>query len=115
MGTERGGRGSPACSISAMSRSTPSAPIHYALLATNFGLSFWVCLPLARHPRRVLGVLLGFPCCGCAATISPSSRLPLARSSRLVIINWQSLTGGAERRHRHSPANPVRHSALGGR
>jgi branched-chain amino acid transport system permease protein len=27
----------------------------YALLATYFGLSFWICLPLAGHPRRPSG------------------------------------------------------------
>ena len=33
----------------------------YALLATNFGLSFWVCLPLAGILAAFCGVLLGFP------------------------------------------------------
>jgi branched-chain amino acid transport system permease protein len=33
----------------------------YALLATNFGLSFWVCLPLAGILAAFWGVLLGFP------------------------------------------------------
>ena len=33
----------------------------YALLATTFGLSFWVCLPLAGILAAFWGVLLGFP------------------------------------------------------
>ena len=33
----------------------------YALLATNFGWSFWVCLPLAGILAAFGGVLLGFP------------------------------------------------------
>ncbi|MGC2810634.1 MAG: DUF3382 domain-containing protein, partial [Bradyrhizobium sp.] len=33
----------------------------YALLATNFGLSFWICLPLAGILASLWGVLLGFP------------------------------------------------------
>ena len=33
----------------------------YALLATNFGWSFWVCLPLAGILAAFWGVLLGFP------------------------------------------------------
>src|SRR3981189_3696078 len=33
----------------------------YALLAPNFGLSFWICLPLAGILAAFFGVLLGFP------------------------------------------------------
>ena len=33
----------------------------YALLATTFGLSFWICLPLAGILAAFWGVLLGFP------------------------------------------------------
>src|SRR3712207_7910385 len=33
----------------------------YALLAQYFGLSFWVCLPLAGILAAFWGVLLGFP------------------------------------------------------
>jgi len=33
----------------------------YALLATNFDLSFWICLPLAGILAAFWGVLLGFP------------------------------------------------------
>ncbi len=33
----------------------------YALLATNFGLSFWVCLPLAGILAAFWGMMLGFP------------------------------------------------------
>ena len=33
----------------------------YALLSTTFGLSFWVCLPLAGILAAFWGVLLGFP------------------------------------------------------
>jgi len=32
-----------------------------ALLATKFGRSFWVCLPLAGSLAALWGVLLGFP------------------------------------------------------
>src|SRR5665647_1234649 len=33
----------------------------YALLATTYGLSFWICLPLAGILAAFFGVLLGFP------------------------------------------------------
>ena len=41
----------------------------YALLATTFGLSFWVCLPLAGSSRRCGASFSASRCCGCAATI----------------------------------------------
>ena len=33
----------------------------YALLAHHFGLSFWICLPLAGILAAFWGILLGFP------------------------------------------------------
>ena len=33
----------------------------YALLSTTFGLSFWICLPLAGIMAAFAGILLGFP------------------------------------------------------
>src|SRR3712207_8320130 len=33
----------------------------YALLATTYGLSFWVCLPVAGILAAFWGILLGFP------------------------------------------------------
>ena len=33
----------------------------YALLSTTFGLSFWICLPLAGILAALWGVILGFP------------------------------------------------------
>jgi len=72
--------GSPGCSTSATSRFYAVGAYSYALLATNFGLSFWVCLPRpASSPRS--GRAAGFPVCGCAATTSPLSRWRSARSS----------------------------------
>src|SRR5205085_11028214 len=33
----------------------------YALLALNFSLSFWICLPLAGLLAALFGIALGFP------------------------------------------------------
>ena len=33
----------------------------YALIATTFGWSFWICLPLAGVFAAFFGILLGFP------------------------------------------------------
>ena len=44
----------------------------YALLAKNFGLSFWVLLPLAGISPRSGASCSASRCCGCAAIIWPS-------------------------------------------
>jgi len=56
---------------SAMSRSTRSARIPTAP-GDDVRLSFWICLPLAGILAALWGMILGFPCCACAATISRS-------------------------------------------
>ena len=66
----------------------------YALLATNFGLSFWVCLPLAGILAAFCGVLLGFPVLRLRGDYLAIVTLAFGEIIRLVIINWQSLTGG---------------------
>jgi branched-chain amino acid transport system permease protein len=66
----------------------------YALLATNFGLSFWECLPLAGILAALWGVMLGFPVLRLRGDYLAIVTLAFGEIIRLVIINWQSLTGG---------------------
>ena len=66
----------------------------YALLATNFGLSFWICLPLAGILAAMWGVMLGFPVLRLRGDYLAIVTLAFGEIIRLVIINWQSLTGG---------------------
>ncbi|WP_420133878.1 high-affinity branched-chain amino acid ABC transporter permease LivM [Rhodopseudomonas sp.] len=66
----------------------------YALLATNFDLSFWVCLPLAGILAAFWGILLGFPVLRLRGDYLAIVTLAFGEIIRLVIINWQSLTGG---------------------
>ena len=66
----------------------------YALLSTNFGLSFWICLPLAGILAAFAGVLLGFPVLRLRGDYLAIVTLAFGEIIRLVIINWQSLTGG---------------------
>ncbi len=66
----------------------------YALLATNFDLSFWVCLPLAGILAACWGVLLGFPVLRLRGDYLAIVTLAFGEIIRLVITNWQSLTGG---------------------
>jgi len=66
----------------------------YALLATTFGLSFWTCLPLAGFLASLWGVMLGFPVLRLRGDYLAIVTLAFGEIIRLVIINWQSLTGG---------------------
>jgi branched-chain amino acid transport system permease protein len=66
----------------------------YALLATSFGLSFWICLPLAGIMAAFWGVLLGFPVLRLRGDYLAIVTLAFGEIIRLVLINWQSFTGG---------------------
>lgn len=66
----------------------------YGLLATNFDLSFWVCLPLAGILAAFCGVLLGFPVLRLRGDYLAIVTLAFGEIIRLVILNWQDLTGG---------------------
>ena len=66
----------------------------YGLLSTSFGLSFWVCLPLAGILAAFWGVLLGFPVLRLRGDYLAIVTLAFGEIIRLVILNWQELTGG---------------------
>jgi len=66
----------------------------YALLATNFGLTFWECLPLAGILAAFWGILLGFPVLRLRGDYLAIVTLAFGEIIRLVLLNWQSLTGG---------------------
>jgi branched-chain amino acid transport system permease protein len=66
----------------------------YALIATTFGLSFWICLPLAGILAAFWGVLLGFPVLRLRGDYLAIVTLAFGEIIRLVLINWQSLTNG---------------------
>ena len=66
----------------------------YALIATNFGLSFWVCLPIAGILACFWGILLGFPVLRLRGDYLAIVTLAFGEIIRLVLINWQSVTGG---------------------
>ena len=66
----------------------------YALLSTQLGLSFWLCLPLAGIFAAFWGVLLGFPVLRLRGDYLAIVTLAFGEIIRLVLLNWQSLTGG---------------------
>ena len=68
----------------------------YALLAINFGLSFWICLPLAGILASFWGILLGFPVLRLRGDYLAIVTLAFGEIIRLVLLNWQSLTHGPD-------------------
>jgi branched-chain amino acid transport system permease protein len=66
----------------------------YALLAQHFGLSFWLCLPLAGIFAAFWGILLGFPVLRLRGDYLAIVTLAFGEIIRLVLLNWQSFTGG---------------------
>jgi branched-chain amino acid transport system permease protein len=66
----------------------------YALLAQFFGLSFWVCLPLAGILAAFWGILLGFPVLRLRGDYLAIVTLAFGEIIRIVLLNWVSVTGG---------------------
>jgi branched-chain amino acid transport system permease protein len=66
----------------------------YALIAQNFGLSFWICLPLAGILAAFAGLLLGFPVLRLRGDYLAIVTLGFGEIIRLILLNWQNFTGG---------------------
>jgi branched-chain amino acid transport system permease protein len=76
----------------------------YALISTTVvqlpGLQwlgpwmFWVCLPIAGLMAAFLGVILGFPVLRLRGDYLAIVTLAFGEIIRLVLINWDSVTGG---------------------
>ena len=68
----------------------------YALLATQFGLSFWWCLPIAGLFAAAFGVLLGYPTLRLRGDYLAIVTLGFGEIIRLVLLNWTDLTHGPD-------------------
>jgi len=66
----------------------------YALLAHYFGLSFWLCLPLAGVLAAMSGVLLGFPVLRLRGDYFAIVTLGFGEIIRIILVNWYQFTGG---------------------
>jgi branched-chain amino acid transport system permease protein len=66
----------------------------FALLAQDFNLGFWECLPLAGILAALWGVFLGFPVLRLRGDYLAIVTLAFGEIIRLVITNWVNLTGG---------------------
>lgn len=68
----------------------------YALLATYFGLSFWICLPLAGILAAFWGIILGFPVLRLRGDYLAIVTLAFGEIIRIVLLNWYQFTGGPD-------------------
>jgi len=66
----------------------------YALLAKEFGLSFWLLLPMAGILASLWGVMLGFPVLRLRGDYLAIVTLAFGEIIRIVIVNWVALTNG---------------------
>lgn len=66
----------------------------YALLAKNFGLSFWVLLPLAGILAAFWGIILGFPVLRLRGDYLAIVTLAFGEIIRLVLVNWTDFSNG---------------------
>ena len=67
----------------------------YALLGTEFGLSFWILLPTAGIMAAFWGVMLGFPVLRLRGDYLAIVTLAFGEIIRLVLINWREVTNGS--------------------
>ncbi|MEW9805948.1 high-affinity branched-chain amino acid ABC transporter permease LivM [Mesorhizobium marinum] len=66
----------------------------YALLATEYGWSFWLLLPAAGIMAAFWGVILGFPVLRLRGDYLAIVTLAFGEIIRLVLINWREVTNG---------------------
>jgi len=66
----------------------------YALLAKEFGFSFWLLMPLAGIMASFWGILLGFPVLRLRGDYLAIVTLAFGEIIRVVLINWVDLTNG---------------------
>ena len=66
----------------------------FALLATHFGLGFWICLPIAGVAAALWGVILGFPVLRLRGDYLAIVTLAFGEIIRIVLLNWTEVTNG---------------------
>ncbi len=66
----------------------------YALLNVAYGLSFWLCLPLAGCFACIAGCLVGYPTLNMRGDYLAIVTMGFGEITRIVLNNWMSLTNG---------------------
>jgi branched-chain amino acid transport system permease protein len=66
----------------------------FALLARDFGFTFWEALPLSGLVAACFGVVLGFPVLRLRGDYLAIVTLGFGEIIRIVLLNWSPVTGG---------------------
>lgn len=66
----------------------------YALLATQFEWSFWLCLPVAGAFAAGFGILLGYPTLRLRGDYLAIVTLGFGEIIRVILVNWTEFSGG---------------------
>jgi branched-chain amino acid transport system permease protein len=66
----------------------------FALLATNFGWGFWMCLPFAGLFAAMWGCAVGLPVLRLRGDYLAIVTLAFAEIVRIVLLNWTEMTNG---------------------
>jgi len=66
----------------------------YAIIAIQFDLPFWVCLPMAGALAALWGVVLGFPVLRLRGDYLAIVTLAFGEIVRIILLNWTELTNG---------------------
>ena len=66
----------------------------YALLNINYGLPFWICLPLAAFAACISGCIIGYPTLRMRGDYLAIVTLGFGEIVRIILNNWMSLTNG---------------------
>lgn len=67
----------------------------YALLNMYFGINFWLALPIGAALAGLFSLLIGLPTLRLRGDYLAIVTLAFAEITRLVLQNWQEVTGGA--------------------
>lgn len=65
-----------------------------AILATNYGWSFWLVLPVAGILTALIGILVALPTLKMSGIYLSIVTLGFSEIVRLIALNWTGLTGG---------------------
>jgi branched-chain amino acid transport system permease protein len=68
----------------------------FALLSSNYDMSFWACLPIAAMLAAFLGILLGFPVLRLRGDYLAIVTLGFGEMIRIILINWGDVTKGPD-------------------
>jgi len=66
----------------------------YALLNLHYGISFWVCLPIAAVLAMIAGCIIGYPTLRMRGDYLAIVTLGFGEIVRILLNNWMELTNG---------------------